>query len=1431
MLLVAGAACAQGIITTVAGGTQVFRGDGGRGVDATLGEVHGVAADSLGNLYASDWSNHLVVKIAPSGILTVVAGNGIAGFSGDGGPGVNARLNYPEGLAIDRQNNLYIADSGNTRVRKLTPAGIITTVAGNGGFGYSGEGGPATSASLSAFGVWVDTADNLYIADRDNNRILRVTAGGIINSIAGNGTRGFSGDGGPATTAMFNAPIGVAVDAAGNIYVADTGNRRLRSITPGGTMATVAGDESYGPGTVGAFTPGRPAVDASGNVVVPIALHTVYRLTPTGSLIPSSSFTLIAGGQGQSYSGDGGLATAASLNTPTAVALGATGQLYIADTGNGRVRRVDATGPIATIAGSGLRFAGDGGPATSAQLNQPEAVIVGPGGGLFIADAANSRVRLVAGDGTITTVAGTGLLRFTGDGGPATAASFNRVSDLAFDGAGNLYVLDFGNKKIRRIDTAGAISSILGEGPLSPCGAAPAGLAVDAAGNLFVADAVQHRICKRTPGGTVTFVGGAGVAGFSGDGGLATAAALNGPGGIAVDAAGTLYVADTFNGRVRKISAAGVITTLGVGTRPKRVAIGASGNVFFTDGNSVRRIDPTGTITTLAGTGGYGFSGDGGPASSALLSDPYGLAVDTGGNLYIADRFNNRIRKVLAAAASFTAAPANLSFAATAGAAETPAPSVTLSSATLGLAWTAATRTASGSWLKVAPASGAIPATLTVSVDLTGLGPGTYTGSVEITVPAAAPAVQTVAVTLTVSAPQPARLVVNPASLSFQATSGFGAPAAQSLRIENAGDGALAWTASATSTGATWLTLSATSGNAPARIDVGANPSALPAGSYSGAITVTSSTTGQTLSVPVSLRVSRPAGELLLSQTGLFFRAVQQGGAEPPQALAVLNTGQGTVNWTARATAPWLRVSPVAGQSETLSTVIPEITVSVDPTGLVAGFYAGIIEVTSAGAANSPQLLKVDLQVFPPGTPLGAVVRPTGVVFVARAGGAAPPSQEIRVGTTSGSLIEFTSLVVDGPWVSRTPEIGTASTSSLGRIVVQPEVAAVGPGVYRAALGVFTRNDGVLHPVSLLFLVLPAGSSAEAGTAAEECTHLVLQLASVFSNFSAAVGFPTALSLNARDNCGNPAVGGTMLATFSSGDPPLALTDLRNGQYQGTWRPNQAASQVVVRVRGAWRGLSGETQAVAGVGGPLNPQGAILAQGGVLLGAGFEAGPVAPGSVISLFGQRLAAQESLASALPLPRRLAGLRVLASGREAPLFYAGPGQVNAQVPTDLPAGERLQIQIEANNIPTAPEPLETAATRPGIFTLGGSFGNQGAILIANTPTLAMPMTAGVPSQPVERGGVVSIYCTGLGATNPAVPSGEAAPPGTLALVTESPAVTIGGLEAPVLFAGLAPGFAGVYQVNVRVPDSATPGSALPVVITQAGTRSNVATIAVQ
>jgi uncharacterized repeat protein (TIGR01451 family) len=612
-------------------------------IDYAIGAVGFVTADNFGNIYFSSTSQ-CIFKLDPRGMLTRMAGTCEVGFSGDGGPAVNAQLNAPFGLAVDSHGNLYFADCFNHRVRMVSSTGIITTVAGNGSIGYSGNGGPATKAQLNyPNSVAVDSSGNLYITDAGNN-VVREVSGGTITTIAGTGSAGFSGDNGPSINAQFHYPTSMALDAAGNIFVTDSQNQRVRRIGAGAasTVTTVAG-------------------------------------------------TGIAG-----YSGDSGPANAAQLNSPAGLALDASGSLYIADTSNFAIRKIAAAGIITTAAGGKFGSGGDRGPVSGVELAYPEAVAVDPAGNLFIADSSNLRIRRVNPKGGVSTVAGNGqALPSTGDGGPAALATLAGNHGISIDGAGNLYVGETGSHRIRKITPAGTITTLGATG----AGDYNLSVAADFSGNVYFT--TQARVSRMAPDGTITAIAGIGIGGYSGDGGPAISAQLSANiAGIAVDANGNVYFSDANNYRVRKVTRAGVISTVaGTGvsgasgegvsgvaaqlSSPQSLAVDDSGNLYIADSPGVRKlavngiistvarpntpitslaldsngnlfigtplctvlqVSPAGVVSTIAGSGVPGYSGDGGPATAARMFYPYGLAVDASGRVYISDTNQNAVR-------------------------------------------------------------------------------------------------------------------------------------------------------------------------------------------------------------------------------------------------------------------------------------------------------------------------------------------------------------------------------------------------------------------------------------------------------------------------------------------------------------------------------------------------------------------------------------------------------------------------------------------------------------------------------------------------------------------------------------------------------------------------------------------------------------------
>ena len=364
-------------------------------------------------LYILLVSCYLLPATCNAQIITTIAGNGTAGYSGDGGQATNAELNIPEKIILDAAGNMYIADDQNNRIRKINTAGIITTIAGNGTGGYSGDGGQATAAEIKETScICLDMLGNLYIADDANSRIRLINTTGIISTVVGNGTCCTNlGDGGQATAAECDGPDNVVFDTAGNLYISDYGNSRVRMINTVGIINTIAGNG-------------------------------------------------IAG-----YSGDGGQAINAEINNPEEVAFDAVGNLYIADTENNRIRMVNTIGIINTIAGTGTAaYSGDGGQATNAELHYPSGIAFDGAGNLYISDTDNNRIRMVNTAGIISTIVGNGTAGYSGDGGSATAAQLDAPTRLTFDATGNLYFADAFNNSIRKVSNIGqaGINQVIG---------------------------------------------------------------------------------------------------------------------------------------------------------------------------------------------------------------------------------------------------------------------------------------------------------------------------------------------------------------------------------------------------------------------------------------------------------------------------------------------------------------------------------------------------------------------------------------------------------------------------------------------------------------------------------------------------------------------------------------------------------------------------------------------------------------------------------------------------------------------------------------------------------------------------------------------------------------------------------------------------------
>ena len=617
-----------GLVTNLAGtGARAFGGDGGPGNQAKLDLPSSVVVDSNNNIIISDQANYRLRILEPNGTINTFAGTGTPGGAGDEGPALQAQLNGPKGqsappasrIDIDARNRVFIADTGNHRIRMIDEAGVIHTIVGSGEKGYSGDGGPATAARLDTpSDIAVAPNGTLYIADTMNNVVRVVNPSGTIDTFAGTGTRGFSGDGGPAAAAELDRPYGVALAPNGTVYIADTHNQRIREVT-------------------GVALPPPPTP----------------RPTPTPEIIPCTdvvgSICTYVGNGLEGFNGEGKNRLETTLYWPFDISFLSNGRRILLDWNNHKVREILGDETIQTIVGTD--FVGDGpadlsdltpegAPPLTVDLNHPTDILEFPNQDVIFMAWHNHKIRVIDHEtGRVRVLLGAGAA-FVGDGGPAKDARVNQPPHGTWDAHGNFFLIDQRNQRIR----------------------------------------VLYDFANQRENAIVGTVAGTGTAGFNGDG-AALQTQLNFPaggnpepsGGLTFGPDGALYFSDSNNNRIRKIVFGGaadftdgqIVTVAGTGERdfggddgpaveakiafPGDMEIGPDGNLYFADTNNnrVRMIDlSSGVISTVVGTGEKGYGGDGGPALEAKLNRPFGVAFDPAGDLYVSDSFNSRIRKV-----------------------------------------------------------------------------------------------------------------------------------------------------------------------------------------------------------------------------------------------------------------------------------------------------------------------------------------------------------------------------------------------------------------------------------------------------------------------------------------------------------------------------------------------------------------------------------------------------------------------------------------------------------------------------------------------------------------------------------------------------------------------------------------------------------------
>ena len=581
--------------------------------------------------------------------------------------------------------------------------------------------------------------------------------------------------------------------------------------------------------------------------------------------------------------------------------------------------------------------------------------------------------------------------------------------------------------------------------------------------------------------------------------------------------------------------------------------------------------------------------------------------------------------------------------------------------------------------------------------------------------------------------------------------------------------------------------------------------------------------------VPLTAIVTAGGPVLGLSQTGLQFQAVTGLGTPGPESISVTNQGNGSLAFSATpitaSGGSWLKVN--GGTGSTTSSAPTTLNITADPSGLAPGVYFGRVDFAAQGALNAPQSIEVVLNVLSASAVTSSLPAfyPAGLTFIAAAN-TTPAAQSLQISNPSNQPVDLTlapPASASAPsWLQASLASGTATSSQPLVESVSVNTAGLAVGVYNSAL-TFQDSAGNFYAVPVQ-LIVPQSAPCTP-------TQLLPMFTNIGDGFEQTAGLPVALHAQIFDDCGSPLTSGSVVASFSSGDPSVSMTSIGNGQWSGTWMPGELAGGIASVNVTALSSIAGGLQGSANASGSLDPNTAVpfVSLGGVVSAASLASNtPVAPGSYVSIFGSNLAAAPTSAASLPLQKMLGNVQILLGGLPLPLDFVGPNQINAIVPAGTPVNTLQQLIVIQNGVYSLPQTLVVAGAQPAVFTQNQSGSGAGAIEVVKSDGSQFLNT---PSTPAVAGDALVIYCAGLGAVSPPVPDGTPAPSTPLSKTVNPVTVTIGGRQAEVLYAGLAPGYAGLYQVNVVVPSGISPAANVPVFLSVAGQVSPPVTVALQ
>jgi uncharacterized protein (TIGR03437 family) len=743
-------------------------------------------------------------------------------------------------------------------------------------------------------------------------------------------------------------------------------------------------------------------------------------------------------------------------------------------------------------------------------------------------------------------------------------------------------------------------------------------------------------------------------------------------------------------------------------------------------------------------------------------------------------------------------------------------------------------------WLALANGT-ATPDTITVSLTPAALtlSPGPYQTTIAATCTSSfcSGHAQTISVNLTVTA-LPAQLQISTGLVSFATPNAALGPLSQPINIQNAGGGSLGF--ASISCEASWCTAgplpsgsggsASLAGGASAEIPVTVNPGLLTPGFYRTQVDIASS--AGTGAVPVTLFISANATVTLAPAGELFNQPAGSAPGNPNGSFLVSVNSPSPVNFTAAIItvpgippASWLVLGTASGSAS--STQPGTVSFSINPVAAAAlapGGYYGEIQVTSPSLSNSPENFEVVLNVAAANTPVVPDAEPGGLLFITAAGGGVLPPQTVTVysGSASASTFQTSAATTTGSgWLSVTPNTGSTSATAPGVTTVSVNTSMLTPGVYQGGVS-YSLSATAVRTVNVTLIVESSAGASASAVSSNEFPHasscapsvLVPTQTGLVNSFSQPAGWPTPLQIVLSNDCGSTVNNGQIVATFSNGDPPLALplANPSQGLYSGTWAPARPSSEVAINITANAPGFPQATSQIAGAVVPnavpvLTPNGTLHVFDSLIGGA------LAPGTIVAIYGQNLAATAQPTTTIPLPNTLNSTSVVIGGSEAPIYFVSPGQINAQIPFELPAGNQYEVIVSANGALTTPQPIQLAAATPGLAAL-----SDGTLIAQHSNGSLVSQMA-----PARAGEYLVVYLAGLGDTTVPVASGTASPSNPLAQPSVTPTLTINGAPSPILFAGLTPGLVGLYQMNFQVPAGLTAGD-ITIVVTQNGQSSN-------